>query len=101
MLAILPPAWYGEFRAIAAFTEGRYAEALPEFVTVTDGAWDTMYAMACYGHLEMREQSTACRANFQAHGRKWDLLEAARAEPFVHPDPLERLILGLQMALAS
>ena len=97
----LPPLWFADFRGVAEFSEGRYMQALPSFMAFPEvAAWDTMYAMACLGHLGNHEQAAACRARFQAAGRTWDLLKAARAEPYLDPEPRERLIAGLEMALA-
>lgn len=97
----LPPLWYPEFRSIAAFVEGRYEEALPAFFAIPDGAWDTMYAMSCLGHLGLYEQATAYKARYLAAGKKWDLMEGAKAEPYANPEPRQRLIAGLEKALAS
>ena len=96
----LPPLWYAEFRAIAIFVEGRYAEALPAFAAVPDGAWDVMYAMACLGHLGKHELAAECKTRYEANGRTWDLLKGARGEPYVNPESRERLITGIEKALA-
>ena len=96
----LPPIWYPEFRAIAAFVEGRYAEALPCFAAIPDCVFDNMYAMACLGHLGDRERAVACRARYEARGKTWDLLEGAKGQPYVNPEPRERLITGIEKALA-
>ena len=97
----LPPLWFADFRGVAEFSEGRYTQALPSFMAFPEAAaWDTMYAMACLGHLGKHEQAFACKARFQADGRTWDLLKAARMEPFIDRDPRERLIAGLEKALA-
>jgi hypothetical protein len=86
-------------RGVAQFAEGRYAIALPGFAAVPDSAWDTMYVMACLGHLDEREQAIHCRSRFQAAGRNWDLLKGAAAEPFRDHEPRRRLIAGLEKAL--
>ena len=95
----LPPLWYAEYRSIAAFIEGRYAEALPAFLAIPDYAFDAMYAIACLGHLENREHAIACRSRFERADRKWDLLEGAKTEPYRDPEPRLRLIAGLKKAL--
>ena len=96
----LPPIWYPEFRAIAAFVEGRYSEAYPCFAAIPNCIFDNMYAMACLGHLGDRERAVASRAHYEAMGKKWDLLERARREPYVSPESKERLITGVEKALA-
>jgi TolB-like protein len=96
----LPPLWYAEFRSVAEFVEGRYAQALPAFAAIPYGGWDVMYTMTCLGHLEDRDQAIACRSRFQAEGRKWDLLAGAAAEPFRDPEPRQRLIAGITKAMA-
>lgn len=96
----LPPLWYPEFRAVGAFAEGRYAEALPHFIAIPDGIFDNMYAMACLGHLGDREQAAACRMRYETNGKKWDLLKGARGEPYVNLESRERLITGIEKALA-
>ena len=95
----LPPLWYAEYRSIAAFVEGRYAEALPAFLAIPDYGFDVMYAMACLGHLENRERAIACKSRFHKAGRRWDLLEGAKAEPYRDPEPRFRLIAGLKKVL--
>ena len=96
----LPALWYAECRAIGDFIEGRYAEALPAFLTIPDAAFDAMYALACLGHLEDRAQAAACKSRFEALVRTCDLLAAAKAEPFRDPEPRQRLVAGLEKALA-
>jgi TolB-like protein len=96
----LPPPWYPEFRAIAKFVEGRYAEALPAFAAIPDSAWDVMYMMACFGNLEKRSEAVALRSRLAAAGQNWDLLAGATAEPYRDPEPRQRLIAGITKALA-
>jgi tetratricopeptide (TPR) repeat protein len=96
----LPPIWYPEFRAIGVFVEGRYAEAFPCFAAIPDCIFDTMYAMACLGHLGDWEAAVAYRARYQTEGKKWDLLERARREPYVSSEHREHLVAGLEKALA-
>jgi hypothetical protein len=59
----------------------------------------TLYAIACLGHLENRERAIACKSRFHKAGRRWDLLEGAKAEPYPDPEPRFRLIAGLKKAL--
>jgi tetratricopeptide (TPR) repeat protein len=93
----LPPLWYAEFVAVAQFVEGLYEKALPSFLAVPDGAWDCMYALACLGHLGDFAQARSLIEHY-SH-RRWDFLRGAAAEPFVDPEPRERLIAGLRKAL--
>ena len=95
----LPPLWYAEFRAIAAFVEGRYAEALPAFLSIPDFAFDHMWALACLGHLGRREQVQTEIAKVEAAGWKWNIREGATHEPFSDPEFHERLVSGIRKAL--
>jgi TolB-like protein/class 3 adenylate cyclase len=95
----LPPLWYGDMRGVAQFVDGRYADALPSFAAIPDTAWDTMYAMACLGHLGEREQAIKCQSRFREAGRNWNLMAGAEAEPFRDPEPRRRLLAGLDRAL--
>ena len=96
----LPPPWFGEYRAIVHFIEGRYAEALPAFLALPDAAFDVMYALACVGQLGDGAQIAACKSRFEAIIRTRDLLAAAKAEPFRDPEPRQRLVAGVEKALA-
>lgn len=97
----LPTLWFADFRSVAEFSEGRYAQALTAFMAFPEAAaWDTMYEMACLGHLGKRDQAAACRARYETNGKKWDLLKGARGEPYVNPESRERLITGIEKALA-
>ena len=96
----LPPLWLGEYRAIVDFIEGRYAEALPAFLAIPDAAFDAMYALACAGHLGDRAQVAACRSRFPVVRQGEKLLAAAKAEPFRDSEPRQRLVMGLEKALA-
>ena len=95
----LPPLWYAEFRGVAEFVQGRYAEALPAFAAVPSGAWDAMYELACLGHLEDHRRIHLLRSRHSAALHKWNLLEGAKAEPFRDPEPRERLIAGIRKGL--
>ncbi len=96
----LPPLWFPEFRAIALFAEGRYAEAWPAFAAIPDSAWDAMYMLACLGHLGDRVRIAECRARIAAAGWDCDLMAAATAEPYRNPEIRQRLLAGLEKAAA-
>ncbi|WP_162918370.1 winged helix-turn-helix domain-containing tetratricopeptide repeat protein [Taklimakanibacter deserti] len=93
----LPPLWYGEFVGVLHFVERSYEKALPSFLAVPEGAWDCMYALACLVQLGDLAQARALIQRY-SH-RQWDFLKGAAAEPFVNPEPRQRLIAGLQKAL--
>jgi TolB-like protein len=93
----LPPLWFAEIVAVAHFVEGSYKKALPAFMAIPDGAWDCMYALACLGHLGDLEQARSLIERYSA--RRWDFFKGAAAEPFVDPEPRQRLIAGLKKAL--
>jgi hypothetical protein len=95
----LPPLWYAEFTAVAHFVEGSYEKALPAFLAIPDGAWDCMYALACLGHLG--DLAQACSLIERYSSRQWDFFKGAAAEPFVDPEPRQRLIAGLKKALGT
>ena len=52
------------------FVDGRYAEALPGLEAVPDGAWEMMYALACYGHLRLEDRAMTVLARFAAEGQE-------------------------------
>lgn len=93
----LPPLWYAEFAAVAHFVEGSYEKALPAFLAIPDGAWDCMYALACLGHLGDLQQARSLIKRYSP--RQWDYFRGAAAEPFIDPEPRERLIAGLRKVL--
>lgn len=95
----LPSLWYPEFAAVAHFVEGSYDKALPAFLAIPDGAWDCMYALACLEHLGDLAQARSLIERYRS--RQWDFLRGAGAEPFVDPEPRQRLITGLKKALAA
>jgi tetratricopeptide (TPR) repeat protein len=95
----LPPLWYGEFAAVLHFVEGSYQKALPSFLAVPEGAWDCMYALACLGHLGDSAQARSLIDRYRP--RRWDFFRGAAAEPFVDPEPRQRLIQGLKKALEA
>jgi TolB-like protein len=95
-----PPPWFGEFRGVALFAEGRYAEAWPAFAAVPDDAWGAMYLLASLGHLEDRGQAVAHRTRIAAAGWRCDLRATAAAEPFRDPEIPRRLVAGIDKAMA-
>lgn len=97
----LPPIWFSEFRALADFLDGDYARALPAFLAVPEGAWDTMYALACFGLLGDRAGASRLLKGMPDRGRAWNFHRAAGREPFRGPEGRERLISGLAMALEA
>jgi TolB-like protein len=97
----LPPAWYAEFVAVGHFADGRYAEALPAFLAVPDGAWEAMYALACMGLLGDLAQARQLRKGLQDRRFVWNFRVAAAAEPYTDPEPRQRLLAGLGEALAD
>lgn len=97
----MPPLWFAEFRAVALFVEGRYAEAWPAFAALPDSAaWDALYLLACFGHLGDRERALACRAKVAAAGWNCDLRAVAAVEPFRDPEVRRRLVAGIDKAMA-
>jgi len=96
----LPPICYPELRAIAAFVEGRYADALPAFEALPDCAYDNTYVLACHGLLGDMEKAAQVRERNARTGKKWDYSAGAIREPFAMSEPRERLFEGLRKAHA-
>lgn len=94
----LPPLWYAEFRGIAAFSKGQYAEALPGFSTMPECAFDSVYRMACLGHLQ--DAAAIAKIMPRVRERQWNLAAVAADEPFRDPEPKARLAEGISKALA-
>ena len=94
----VPPLWYGEFRAIGAFAEGRYADALPGFAAIPSCVFDTCYVVACLGHLGDRNRLEAVMDRVRQSG--WDVYRTAAAEPFRNEEPRRQLKLGIAKAYA-
>jgi TolB-like protein len=90
--------WVEQYHSMIAFHQGRYREALPG-LTNAGFAWQTMYQIACYGHLGEPEQAQAFVARFATQGRVFDFHAAAAREPYSHPKLRERLIEGVRLAL--
>src|SRR5262249_15610438 len=98
----LPALWYREYRGLLDFIEGRYANALPDFLAFPqDAGFDAMYALACAGHLGDRAKIAECKSHFLAARQPDILLAAARAEPYRNLEPRQRLVAGLEKALAD
>jgi len=96
----LPPLWFGEFSSILAFAEGRYAEALEGTEPLVEFAWDAMYALASCGHLGLVERAKAILTRFRQQGPDPDWLMGVSHEPFREKGVRERLVAGLNIALA-
>lgn len=101
----LPPVWLSEFRAIADFLDGNYAGALPDFLSTGTAdatcAWDTMYALACYGLMGNEEGVRGLLRQLPERSRRWNFVRAAQREPFRDPVHRERLLDGLKRALRA
>jgi TolB-like protein len=96
----LPPVWFAEFAGVQAFVEGRYAEALEGTLPLTDFAWDAMYALSCCGHLGLADRARTILAPFRKRGPDPDWLIGVSHEPFRDNGVRERLLAGLNIALA-
>ena len=96
----LPPPWFAEFAGVLAFVEGRYAESLEGTEPQADFAWDTMYALSCCGHLGLADRARAILAPFRQRGPDPDWLLGVSHEPYRDKGVRERLIAGLNTALA-
>lgn len=96
----LPPLWFSEFAGLLAFSEERYAEALEGTLPLAEFAWDTMYALASYGHLGLADQARAIRQRFLQHGPEPDWNIGIAHEPFRDETVRDRLRAGLQITLA-
>ena len=95
----MPPFWLTEFECISRFGEGQFVEVLPGVEPMTDGAWDMMYAMACYGHLGLKDKARATLKRFRDQGREVDFMMGAAREPYVSLETRELLAAGLKAAL--
>lgn len=96
----LPPLCFPELGGIAAFVEGRYADALPGFEALPDCAYDNTYVLACHGLMGNKEKAAQIRERNVRAGKKWDHREGASREPFAMSEPRERLLEGLRKARA-
>ncbi len=95
----LPPPWFAEFKGVIAFAEGRYEEALAG-VEHLDFAWDNMYALACYAHLERPEPAKALLAQIKEMGRATDWQRGISCQPFRDAKVRDRLREGVLTALS-
>ena len=96
----MPPPWYARFNSVIAFVEGHYEETLAGVEPQVEMAWDIMYALSCYGHLGRAEQALATLAQLQKQGRVPDWLLGVSREPYKDVIVRERLLAGLEMAIA-
>jgi tetratricopeptide (TPR) repeat protein len=96
----IPPIWHQEFECLSYFPEGGFADVLPGVEAIPEGFWDSMYAMACYGHLGLADKARNCMARFAAEGRVPDLIAGAEKEPFADRSVRKLLLDGLRTALA-
>ena len=96
----LSPPWFSEIAGILAFSEGRYAEALEATEPLAEFAWDAMYAIASCGHLGLVERAKAILARFRQQALDPDWLLGVSHEPYRDKGVRERLISGLNVALA-
>jgi adenylate cyclase len=94
-----PPSWLTEFECISKFQEGLFGDVLPGVEPVDDGAWDMMYALACYGHLGLKEKARLTLKRFRDQGREIDFLSGAAREPYRDQAIQDLLNRGLRMAL--
>ncbi|CAN1498565.1 invasion protein regulator [Paracoccaceae bacterium] len=90
--------WVVHYHALIAFHEGRYREALPGLANA-DFAWQSMYQIACYGHLGEPEQAQAVVARFAAQGRVLDFHAAAVREAYSDAVLQQQLIDGVRLGL--
>jgi hypothetical protein len=96
----LPPLWFSEFAGVLAFAEGPYAETLEGMEPLAEFAWDTMYALASCGHLGLVERAKAILSRFRQQEPDPDWLLGVSREPYRDNSVRERLLFGLNTALA-
>jgi TolB-like protein len=96
----LPPPWFAEFAGVLAFAEGRYAESLEGVEPFAECAWDAMYALACCGHLGLSDRARAVLSRLRKQRPDPDWLLGVSHEPYRDEGVRERLIAGLNTALA-
>jgi len=95
----MPPLWLTEFECFSRFAERDYAGVLAGVEAVPDGTWDMMYALACYGHLGLKDKARATLKSFRDQGRAVDFLAGAAREPYVAAETRALLADGLKKAL--
>jgi TolB-like protein len=96
----LAPPWFAEFAGVLAFAEGRYAESLKGVEPLAECAWDAMYALACCGHLGFSDRARTILSSFRTQRPDPDWLLGVSHEPYQDKGVCERLIVGLNRALA-
>ena len=96
----LQPIWYTEFAAVCHFVEGQYAKAVPAFIAIPDGAWDMMYALACYGLMGEKSNAREILAKLARAGKSPDWSLGISREPFRDPQIKERISEGIRIALS-
>jgi TolB-like protein len=96
----LPPLWFGEFASVLAFAEERYLATLEGTEPLVEFAWDTMYALASCGHLGLVERAKAILSRFRQQRPDPDWMLGVLHEPFRDKGVCERLVAGLNIALA-
>ncbi len=97
----IPPLWFGEFSGIVAFAEGRYEHTLAGVEPIPIPAWDTMYALACYGLMGEKLKAHTTLAKMAESGRNPDWALGISREPYRDPAIRERLVEGLRMAMST
>jgi len=90
--------WVVQYHSLIAFHEARYREALPGLASA-DFAWQSMYQIACYGHLGEPEQAQAIVARFAAQGRVLDFHDAVARESYGDAVLQQQLIDGVRLGL--
>ena len=95
----VPPFWLTEFECLSKFGEEKFAQVLPGVELMTDGAWDMMYALSCYGHLGLKEKAREAVRRFRDEGREIDFMLGAAREPYVAVETRALLADGLKTAL--
>jgi TolB-like protein len=96
----IPPPWFGEFSGIVAFADGRYGETLIGVEPIAESAWDLMYALACYGLMDVPSTARATLARLAKEGREPNWALGVSHEPYRDPAIKERLSEGIRKALS-
>ena len=94
-----PLPWVAQYEPLMAFQEHRFRDAIPALLPCSELAWQTMYPIACHGHLGERHVAQAIVARLAAQGRGLDFHAAAAREPYLDPAARERLVEGIRLAL--
>ncbi len=96
----IPPIWFGEFRGIIAFADGRYEETLLGTEHITEPAWDLMYTLACYGLLGDKVKARATLARLAKANRNIDWSLGISRQPYLDPAMKQRITEGVFKALS-